>query len=334
VPPVLKQVVTNDVTTEKLAVILGHNPRGIIRLTDELAAFIRTMNLYHGGHGADRQFYLSCWSGSTAQVDRKSQDKPILIREPFVNVFGGIQPEMLGTLEDERGREDGFVHRFLFSFPTPTGVRTWDKSVGVSKETRKVWANVIDWLFDLALQEPSDEECDGEPQPRTLRMTKDAEAVWIAWHKAHWEETEWDCFPPHLRGVWSKFEVHALTLVLVAHLLKIACDHALNGKEYKQLDPDIDAESMRRGLKLADYFKHHNVRVLNRLKVSSEELRAQRVLEWIRKRPGKHATAREVQMNTVAGIKTSTEAKKVLKDLEDRGWGKYTQGKGAYFQAA
>src|SRR5215813_9924214 len=32
VPPVLKQVVNNAATTEKLAVIMGNNPRGIIRL--------------------------------------------------------------------------------------------------------------------------------------------------------------------------------------------------------------------------------------------------------------------------------------------------------------
>ena len=78
---------------------------------------------------------------------------------------------------------------------------------------------------------------------------------------------------------------------------------------------------MCRGLKLADYFKHHNVRVFNRLKVSTEDLKAQRVIAWVRKRPGKRATARDLQSNGVVGIKTSTAAKAMLKDLEDRGWG-------------
>ncbi len=337
-PPVLHQVVTNDVTTEKLADIMSNNPRGVIRLTDELASFINTMNLYKGGHGADRQFYLSCWSGSTAQVDRKSQDRPIIVREPFVNVFGGIQPDMLGNLEDERGREDGFIHRFLFSFPKPPDRREWDSSTGVSSHIRKVWATVVEWLFGLAFIEPEENEFIQEPQPRTLQFTPEAEAIWVQWHKNHWDETEWDCFPSQLRGVWSKFEVHALTLVLVAHMLKIACEYSLADKVYKQVDPMIDAESMRRGLKLADYFKDHNVRVFNRLKVSKEELRSQRVLAWIRKRPGKSATARELHQNNVAGIKTTSEAKKILKDLEDRGWGEIktpsgkNPGQGGYFQ--
>ncbi len=340
VPPELRQVVTNDCTTEKLACIMASNPRGIIRLNDELAAFIRTMNLYHGGHGADRQFYLSSWAGSTAQIDRKSQNAPLVIREPFVNVLGGIQPDMIGTLEDERGREDGFTHRFLFSFPTPIGRHDWNESHGVSHRIRQVWHDVMDWLFELAMQEPDNDDFGSEPQPRTVRMTLDAEEVWAKWHKAHWDETEWDCFPPHLRGVWSKFEVHALTLVLVAHMLKVACDRVLTGKEYLQRDPQIDAESVQRGLKLADYFKHHNVRVFNRLKVSNEDLRAQQIIIWIRKRPGRRVTPREMHQNGVAGIETTSEARAILKDLADRGYGEFHsepgkgQRKGEYFQAA
>ena len=127
VRPVLRQVVTNDVTTEKLAVILSNNPHGVIRLTDELAAFMRMMNLYHGGKGADRQFYLSAWSGSTAQVDRKSQDTPILVREPFVNVLGGIQPGPLGhylraAVSGSGKEDDGLISRFqLLVYPDSGG---------------------------------------------------------------------------------------------------------------------------------------------------------------------------------------------------------------------
>jgi len=320
-PPVLKQVVTNDVTTEKLAVIMSRNPRGIIRATDELSAFIRMMNVYHGGRGADRQFYLSCWSGSSAQVDRKSEDTPILVKDPFVNVLGGIQPDMLSTLEDERGREDGFIHRFLFCLPSALGRRNWEKSAGVSRQIRQTWNTIIDWLFDLSMTEPDGSDGERDPQPRTLRFSDEAAVVWSNWHERHWAETEWDCFPAHLRGVWSKFEVHALALVLLAQMLKVACEHALTGKPYQQEDPPIDADSMQRGLKLADYFKDHCVRVFNRLKVSHADLKAEHVIKWIRRRPGKRTTAREMLMHGIVGIKTASEAKALLKDLQDRGWG-------------
>jgi hypothetical protein len=336
--PLLKQVMTNDVTIEKLAVIMSQNPRGVIRMWDELSGFIQTMNQYHGGHGADRQFYLSGWSGSPVQVDRKSLDTPIIVREPFINILGGIQPDMLGSLEDERGREDGFIHRFLFSYPMPVAQGDWDSSTGVSQQARGTWNDIVAWLFNLAQQSPGCKEEGGESQPRTLLLTEEAEKEWAEWFRQHWEETAWDCFPGHLRGVWSKFVVHALSLILVAHMLAIGCDHVSSNKMYSQVDPPIDAESVRRGLKLADYFKHHNVRVLSRLKVSKEDLSAKRLLEWIRKRPERRATARELQQNEVVGIKTSSKAKGMLKDLEDRGWGemKSISGmkKGEYFQAA
>lgn len=329
-PPALRQVVTNDVTSEKLAVILGNNPRGVIRVTDELAAFIQMMNQYHGGHGADRQLYLSTWSGSTIQVDRKGSDTPVVVREPFVNVLGGIQPDMLGTLEDARGRDDGLLSRFLFSFPDPPPRRHWDESLGVSTGALSTWSGVIDWLLGLSLREPDADSPWAEPLPRTVAISAEAMAAWRAWHERHWDEAEWDCFPPHLRGLWSKFEVHALTLVLTAHMLEVACRHTSGGEEYAQEDPPIDAESMRRGLALADYFKDHNVRVLNRLKVSQEDLKLENALRWIRKRPGRQATQRELQANGVAGIKTATEARKVLQDLCDRGLGEVavTPGKG------
>src|SRR5262249_39642563 len=252
-------------------------------------------------------------------VDRKSLEDPILVGEPFLNLLGGIQPEMLGTLEDERGREDGFIHRFLFSFPLPPGRRDLSKAKGVSQSARETWSRVVDWLLQLALREPAAEELHQEPQPRTLTFTDDAAQLWHAWHRKHWDETEWDCFPPPLLGVWTKFDVHALSLVLVAHLFRIACEHVVTGQEYQQHDPPLDGISMRRGLKAADYFKDHVVRVFRRLKVNHEDLKAERVMAWIRKRPGKRVTPRELQQNGVAGIKTSSEAQRLLEDLADRG---------------
>lgn len=338
VPPLRKRVVTNDTTTEALAVIMNENRRGVMRFVDELTGFIRSMNAYRSGRGMDRQFYLTCWSGGTAQVDRKTQDEPILVPDPCLNLLGGIQPELLPTLEEERGRDDGMIDRFLFSCPEHPKRRQRHQTTGVSRDTREIWDKVVLWLFHLAMEEPEDEVLDRDPRPRTLRMTPEAEQLWWDWMDRHGAETEWACFPPHLRGLWSKFEVHAASLILVAHLLKISADYGLADKEYPQHDPPIDAESVRRGLLLGDYFKDHSVRVFNQLKVRHEDLLAERAIAWIRKRPEKSTNARELQQNGVCNIKTSSEAKALLADLEDRGLGQRRSRKGAtkeveYFQA-
>ena len=57
--------------------------------------------------------------------------------------------------------------------------------------------------------------------------------------------------------------------------------------------------------------------------VAVEDKRAESVIDWVRRNGGK-CTARELCRNEVAGIKKSTEAKRMLQDLEDRGLGHCT----------
>jgi hypothetical protein len=71
-PPVLKRVIVSDTTVEALCVILAQNPRGVLLYRDELVGWARSFNQYRGGKGADRSFWLSCWSGQPVVVDRKT----------------------------------------------------------------------------------------------------------------------------------------------------------------------------------------------------------------------------------------------------------------------
>jgi hypothetical protein len=81
--PVLKSVVVDDVTVERLADILDENPRGVTSAQDELSGWVLSMNQYKaGGKGADRQFWLRVWSNAPVKVDRKSRKVPAIIPEP------------------------------------------------------------------------------------------------------------------------------------------------------------------------------------------------------------------------------------------------------------
>ena len=73
--PVLLRVHTDDATVESLAPILMKNPRGLIQIRDELAAWVTSANQYKGGKGSDRQFWLSNWAGVQACVDRKGREE-------------------------------------------------------------------------------------------------------------------------------------------------------------------------------------------------------------------------------------------------------------------
>src|SRR5262249_53830038 len=102
-PPPKKRLLADDFTIEALAAMLADNPRGSTAKRAERRAWICSMNQYReGGRGADRQFWLSAWSGASLTVDRKKsydQGPPLRVRSPFVGVVGGVVPDNLSVLK-------------------------------------------------------------------------------------------------------------------------------------------------------------------------------------------------------------------------------------------
>ena len=65
--------------------------------------------------------------GESFTLDRKSNldGIPIIVPRPYLCVVGSLTPDMLVEFEDEQGREDGFVDRFLWTFPDVPKVVYW-----------------------------------------------------------------------------------------------------------------------------------------------------------------------------------------------------------------
>jgi hypothetical protein len=315
VPPTPVRIVTTDATVESLAMLLRENPRGLLMHRDELAAWVRSMDMYRGGRGSDRQFYLQVWSGEDVVVDRKSQGtRGVCVERPFMAILGSIQPDMLTELADARGRQDGFLDRILFSYPNTVIGQPWP-TVRVSREDRTAWANVVRRLYSLKLSRKKD----GGKRPRVLQLTTEAEAVLRGWWERHQQETQAATFDTELlAGPYAKFKAHVARLALVLHCLRRVCGET-NSR-------DIDDESARRATVLADYYKGHCRKVHARLQIVAKDRQAERVEAWIRRNGGR-CTARDLYRQGVAAIKTKSDARKALHDLEDRGRGDCTSNK-------
>ena len=114
-PP--KTLYVRDITTEKLASILQENPRGVAVIHDELTGWVKSMDQYRSGKGADRQFWLSAWSGAPISVHRKNQEAgPVRVAHSFVGVVGGLPPALLETMRGEKDIVDGFLERIVSYF--------------------------------------------------------------------------------------------------------------------------------------------------------------------------------------------------------------------------
>ena len=179
--PTPVRIITSDATVEALAPILKQNPRGLLMHRDELSGWVRTMNMYRGGLGGDRQFYLSAWSGQDVVVDRKSEGtRSLFVPHPFMAVLGSIQPDMLTELADAKGRQDGFLDRILFSFPETTVGQPWpDRQV--PRPVIRSWSLVLRRLYRLKMVERED----GTRTPRVVKMTPEATGILKEWWSGH-----------------------------------------------------------------------------------------------------------------------------------------------------
>jgi hypothetical protein len=289
--PVLKSVMVDDVTVERLADILDENPRGVTSAQDELSGWVLSMNQYKaGGKGADRQFWLRVWSNAPVKVDRKSRKVPAIIAEPWVSVVGSIQPEILPELHI--GRNDGMLDRFLYSYPEPQRTRHTDEVVSATAE-RGVH-ELYESLADLKMP-----EAEGEPFPGTVQMTKDAWEVFKELAGKLSKEADALDFPRRLRGAWSKLEAYLARLSLILALSRLA----LESNQSEQVEPqDVLAAN-----ELINYFKAHIKRVFVELHgTDPSDVFAAALREFLEERGGSWEG-------------TATELKEALLDKEVEG---------------
>jgi hypothetical protein len=250
--PVLVRLMTTDPTTEALAPILERNPRGVVVSPDEMTKWVLSMDQYKGGKGGDRPFYLSAWGGEPVIIDRaKNMGGPIVVPHPSVAVVGGMTPDMLSSLSEGQGREDGFTPRLLFCFPERAPKHYAEE--GVPDDVAAAWHRLVKALWDRPMADSG-----GVPAPSVVRFSPEARAEWVAQCQAHYAEQDANDFPDSLEGPWGKLEAYAARLALLLHLMHLAADPASSPSAPL---PDLPRRAVVDAFRLISYFKSHARRV-------------------------------------------------------------------------
>ena len=236
----------SDTTVEALVGILEDNPRGLLVYRDELAGWVRSMDQYKGGKGSDRQHWLNLWSTDEVVVDRKSRmGEPIILAKPFVSLFGGIQPAMLGELRADM--EDGLMDHFVFAYPAPRHVCFTEKEIGAEAEEH--YGALYRRLSDLRLV--LDEY--GDPNPKPLKLTPEALRLFAFCVDSLGAEVLEPGFPRRLEGVWSKLRGYLACLSLILAVCRFVQSTASEER--------VDQRDVGNAAKRLDYFKVHARRV-------------------------------------------------------------------------
>jgi len=272
--PKLTRCYVDDITTEGLAMVLEDNSRGVVMIKNEVSALMVSMNQYKGGKGGDQKFYLNLWDHTKIIVDRKGdKDRtgiPISVYNPFTSIIGGIQPDVLGILRGDKKQDDGFIDRFLFSYPKPKPAQG-ENWMEVSPDVQEQWELIISRLIHLNMEV---DELDHE-RPRLVNLTRSGKESWQRFTDTLANEMNQESFPPHLRGPYSKLKGYCGRLALIIQLMRWACDETH--------EEDVDGESMGRASELVDYFKSHCQKTYAAMGSCQATTGAQILFRWIRK---------------------------------------------------
>ncbi|OYD06105.1 DUF3987 domain-containing protein [Paludifilum halophilum] len=305
--PLMKELYVTQATMEALLRALKNNNRGIVLKADELSGWIGGMNQYKGGKGDDREHYLSLWSGSDVKVNRvRDNGEPLFIPKPFCSVTGNIPPDILPTLNDEQGNEDGFIHRVLLAYPDSQDPAEWTWE-GISDQAIQGYADVFQRLYNL-----KPEMVGTESKPKILTLTTAAKKWWAEWFKIHIREMKDPDFSKKLRGPWAKMPNQLARIALIIHMTRVVCSEAEDGA--------VDEISLSRGIQLVRYFKSHIRKAYQELGKSNVDKRIEEVVDWIRQHGGK-VKKRDIQRKRIGGCKKASDVDQLFNELEDHGYG-------------
>jgi hypothetical protein len=231
--PTFPRTWVDDTTIEAMAKRLDENPRGLYLMQDELAGWMKGFDQYKsGGKGNTRQKYLQIWSNETISVDRVGNDEPTIVEHPFVTIYGGIQPRLLGEIAD--GRDDGFLDRFLVSYPEPHV--SYENDNEVSYEAEESYNELIRRLYK------------GETPPKPVHITKAAKDL-LKFHSHRIsDEQKYGDMSEGLKNAWSKMRAYLIRISLIMAVCRVAENDP--GEDEK-----ITAKDVENAAALVEYFK-------------------------------------------------------------------------------
>jgi hypothetical protein len=320
--PTLRQATLDDATTEATAKVLVDNPRGVVMVKDEMMGFIKGMNQYKtGGKGADREFWLSAWAGAPAKTNRAGTHEtgPLVVQHPFVGVAGMLcpdsLPELLGEGRAGTAPADGFLDRFLLSFPDPMHAvaETWRT---IPEDVKQGYCDVFLDLLGLEMVTEQDGPTSTRQRPYFVRFSDSARTAWEEFTGTIADRMNaLEMFDP-FRGVLSKLRGYGARFACLLWCLRRACG------ELEENAP-IDADIMIGASVLVDYFEAHATRCMGRGWADQSIRVAKRLMAWLQRYPERtHFNRTEVflALKDKRDVRSSDMLAPAFKVLVDHGY--------------
>ena len=196
--PICKKLSLTDSTPEAIYKALSFMPQMVYR--DEIKGMIDDFDRYNRSGIISN--LLSIWDSTSFCIDRKTED-PTFIREPFLDILGGIQPGLLkSTFGNQQLMVSGFNQRILFVYPDKVPV-TYYSDKQLSEATMPYWTNFVRELMTL--------------EPTTLSLSTEAKDYYCTYYNMLQDKKS--SADDYMQYVYSKFQIIILRWSIVTHLL-------------------------------------------------------------------------------------------------------------------
>ena len=286
--PVLKRVISNETTDQKMVKNCAENPRGFCIFSDELTTLLKGMGQYckDGKGGNAQSIFNSLFNGEGIESERIGESR--YAPHAFVCILGGIQPGLARKCFDQESFESGFASRFIPVAP-PLRVATWTDAV-IGEETEEAYYRLIFAILALEMEavygpanvDVSEWNPDGgnsisvtsgtpvSCRPILIETSPEALDVYKDFYNRTADEMV-ALEDDNIRGTYEKLRTYAARLALVIHVTR-AVEQELFLKRNLSVAPwdrsearidelECDVESMKIAVALADWFKYEVRRV-------------------------------------------------------------------------
>lgn len=254
--PVPKQLIVTDSTIEALIPTLKNNPNGILYFKDELIGWINDLTRY--SRGSAEQQWLSLYSNQAIRLNRKTDDENYRVANPFANVLGAIQPDILSTLFENGRSVNGFTSRIAFSFPEPAARKVSKHNLPVGLQAD--YENFIFRFLHLKKNASSKDRI----EPITLEFSYAAQEEFYKWDEEFINQAINDPkVPESHKAALSKMEALMPKLALVMQFID-------NIAAQKKEPHEIGLEATLKAIRLTTYFYTHFLKVQQKISPVSD----------------------------------------------------------------
>ncbi|MFV0173674.1 YfjI family protein [Empedobacter falsenii] len=268
--PILTQLLLNDFTTEALVKSHYNNPRGVGLYSDEIAGFFKSFNKYHGGSG-DEELYLSLWAGKPIVKNRSGGDE-FRIDDTKIDIIGSIQEAILESTFKNSKMKNGFIDRFLFSFPYQYVNNKWND--------RELEHSTIDWYSNFI------NKIYNEANKNDVLLEFDEQAKIHIFKWQNLDEMDFDF--EYQRGIAVKLQQYVLRFSIVLEVINSFCEDKSLSK--------IDINTVISAIKLRDYFFETALKVFEKIDSNYYETLTETQKKVFNKLPSTFKTGEAIKM--------------------------------------